>query len=108
MSDGCQNYDKGQEPPRPEKHSSGSLKRGVKPLVVCHHCQGSGKIKLSTDMQLTLDAVKFLGKATAPEVSTAVLWSGEPTAINNRLTDLMAHGLVERTRVGRTYVWSAV
>jgi ribosomal protein L37AE/L43A len=30
MSDGCQNYDKGQQPPRTEQHSSGSLERVVR------------------------------------------------------------------------------
>lgn len=89
------------------ERSDGSLHGVVKPLVVCGHCKGTGKIHLSTDMQLTLDAVKFLGTSTAVEVGTAVLWSGNPTAINNRLTDLEAHGLVKRKRIGRAYQWSA-
>ena len=92
---------------RSEPAKPGSQQRSVKPLVVCHHCKGTGKLHLSADMQLTLDAVKFLGTATAVEVGTAVLWSGEPTAINNRLADLEAHGLVKRKRTGRTYQWSA-
>lgn len=90
------------------KRTVGSLQRGVIPRVVCHHCQGTGIAPLSDDMALTLDAVKYLGKCTAPEVATAVLWSGHPTAINNRLTDLLAHGLVKRTREGRTFKWEAV
>ena len=90
-----------------DRRTEGSLHRVVKPLVVCHHCKGTGKIHLTNDMQLTLDAVKFLGTATAVEVGTAVLWSGEPTAINNRLAYLEAHGLVTRKRVGRDYQWSA-
>lgn len=30
MSDGCQNYDKGQQPPKAPEHSSGSLERVVR------------------------------------------------------------------------------
>ncbi len=37
MSDGCQNYDKGQQPPRAPEHSSGSLERVVRRQCVTHH-----------------------------------------------------------------------
>lgn len=82
-----------------------SLQRRAIPLVECHHCKGCGKLPLSVDMLLTLDAVKFLTPATAGEVATAVLWSGHVSAINNRLEDLRRSGLLSRQRDGRRWMY---
>lgn len=78
---------------------------GRKPLVECHHCKGSGKLPLSDDMMLTLDAMRFLGTARVQEVATAVMWTGHITAINNRLEGLRGLGFLGRAREGRTWVY---
>ena len=75
------------------------------PLVTCHHCKGAGKLPLSDDMLLTLDAVKYLQEADVIEVKTAVLWEGHTTAINNRLEDLRKLGLLTRKRDGRRWLY---
>ncbi len=76
------------------------------PLIQCHHCHGTGEVPLSDDMLATLNAVRFLKEATAPQVASRLKWKGEPTAINNRLTDLMALGFLKRRRQSRFFLYS--
>lgn len=81
------------------------------PLVICHHCEGAGKIHLSEEMLSTLNTLKmFTNKdgATATGVCLKLAWQGHPTAINNRLNDLVDLGLATRKRILRNYYYKAV
>lgn len=52
MSDGCQNYDKGQQPPRAPEHSSGSLERAgsadALALMTAGREQDQAELKITT------------------------------------------------------------
>lgn len=89
------------------RRASRSLKRVVKPLVVCHHCQGRGKIPMSEELWEALHHVRHFKSATAQDVANALAWNGHVTAMNNRLEDLMNLGLLKRRKDGRQWRYEA-
>lgn len=92
------------------KISEGSAKITAAPTFPCPKCAGVGKLALNKFLLETLQTVKKLRGATAKEIHFA-LNAGEnihTTAINNRLEDLRALGLVIRNRSedGKSWVYS--
>ena len=76
----------------------------MKPNVVCKKCDGTGTLELSAELYGTFKAVG--SGVTVSEVIKRLGWSGNPTAINNRLEDLRGFGLLTRTRIGRQWRYS--
>jgi len=79
-----------------------------RPLVICEHCGGKGKHHLDIALWECLWLVSRASNGLSTlEIHKAVLKSNEigPTAINNRMTNLLKLGLVMRRKRGKEYVW---
>ena len=76
------------------------------PLVTCTKCNGEGMTELSDEYMSVILAASRLKKITASAIAKKIKWVGHPTAINNRLTDLMHMGFFSRCREGRTFVYT--
>jgi hypothetical protein len=74
--------------------------------VVCGCCNGSGEVSLSDALQSTYEATLKMARFTAAEISKKLKWRGQPTAINNRLDDLVRAKLLERERAGNRVFYS--
>jgi len=74
-------------------------------LITCRKCDGKGKIFLSPKLQTVFDAIKHHKGSTTIEIAGVVkgLEGLHATAINQRLDELMAMDLIERTRSGRGF-----
>lgn len=80
----------------------------MKLQTICHKCGGTGKIELPEGLQETLKIVTAMKRATAVDVQKRSQNGAafHPTAFNNRLTDLVALGLLTRERAGRVWIYS--
>ena len=78
------------------------------PKVVCHHCNGEGKLALSAEMWETLTTLRQMKASHAEPLARALKWPGHITAINNRLVKLMELGFVTRHRAGKMFVYKPV
>lgn len=79
-------------------------------LVECSCCRGTGKTKLSPELQRTLDVVPANRFASTQEIQAKVNdeFVGQ-TAINNRLRlHLLSRGLVVSERRGKALYWKRV
>lgn len=76
-----------------------------KPLLKCECCGGMGKRPMSDDLHETLEAVIHLKSAHSAQVVEAIGYSCAPTAMNNRLAELMRLGFLTRTRRGKFWVY---
>lgn len=70
--------------------------------VTCKTCKGTGQMALSEVLQNTLEELQATPGRTAPEIINRFPGVGV-TALNNRLEDLRALGLVERKRHGKRW-----
>lgn len=70
------------------------------PLIVCNCCDGKGMVEMSDELVATLRAARKLKNITAVAVAKELGWSGSPTAINNRLSDLVDAGFLSRRKNG--------
>jgi Mn-dependent DtxR family transcriptional regulator len=71
------------------------------PTLPCSHCKGTGRIELTGEYLETLNRLRELGK----EMSGAELAKDmgiQPTAMNNRLSRIEQHGLIQSRRWGRS------
>jgi hypothetical protein len=87
-----------------------TAKPHVRPRIACGHCEGTGRVPLPDELDVTLRFVAEHQPVTAPDVHrTLMLKEGGPTAANQRLDKLRALGLVKRTgRSGRAWLWEVV
>ena len=80
------------------------------PTIPCFACSGHGTIPLPAALHQTLEAVGEIGEARAEDVHKHLGGERETgvgiTAINNRLRQLAALGLVEPPRrFGKALLW---
>lgn len=77
--------------------------------IECHHCHGSGRLKLSGVYADTLAGLRRLTKAHGwTTAAKSASWFGcSPTALNNRFRVLEAHGLATSEWYGRERRYSA-
>lgn len=80
------------------------------PVVICPTCHGQGSIYLDGVLLDTLRTVLRMKRASAPEVHRAMDTTGafHVTAFNNRLDDLVAMGLLEKSKNGRCWIYSPI
>jgi len=82
-----------------------------RPKLPCPKCDGTGKIPLPEPLLETLTFVRAAknGGVTASEAHAGLYPESIMgiTAFNNRLEELRSIGLVERTRCGKTWKYSA-
>lgn len=76
-------------------------------FIPCSKCGSEGFIKLTGVYADTYNLLRQQ-PARLNGVELAILAGCEPTAMNNRLVWLEAHGLAERERKGRECVWQAL
>jgi len=76
------------------------------PEIKCSQCGGKGTHPLSAGMLRTLQTVRKLRRASAEDVARALGWSGNVTAICNRLRSLYDLGFLTRGRKVRTLIYS--
>lgn len=74
--------------------------------IKCPKCRGTGRADLTYELQNTLDVVRMLKTATSEKIAERLKWPGSPTAINNRLDNLLKLGLVTRVRTGKWFAYS--
>lgn len=75
-------------------------------FIPCSQCAGEGYIELTGVFAETLELLRKQS-TELNGVEMARLADCNPTAMNNRLVWLEAHGLAERKRFGRKSLWKA-
>lgn len=75
------------------------------PRITCPTCHGTGQSELSPVLAETFLVVKRLKKASAVQVKKYIPDEVTGSAINNRLDDMLAMGLLGRKKVGKTYYY---
>lgn len=85
-------------------------RNGTPPKIVCPSCDGTGKVTLGHVMNETLQAVKTLKTASAPDIKKRLDADNELTisTFNNRLSHLESLGLLKRTKVSGMWIYAAV
>lgn len=74
------------------------------PLVKCPECAGIGEVPLKPELLETLLALPRAGMHAA-EVAAVLKSNNTTNAMNNRLEDLRALGLVKRTRRAKFWIY---
>lgn len=74
--------------------------------VPCRHCNGKGSNPLAKELSDTLALFKGAKQFNSEEAQQALgLGDISRNAINNRLEDLRALGLIDRIRKGRSFYY---
>lgn len=78
----------------------------MKPTIQCPTCSGTGRAPLQEALQETLDVLPRRGTFTAGAIHEKIPGTVTINAVNNRLEDLRALGILKRERNGRFWSYS--
>ena len=74
------------------------------PHIACHHCSGSGRVKLPAHLSQTLTWLRLNGPADAAQALEGLGAEIGRTGMINRLNDLCELGLARRRRAPDQHV----